>query len=140
MNFDVPAEDEWPLIFDTWSKSWMKSAWSGTVRNCDWAETSRKASGEIVDRATTRVTVLWTTTEDGVRRVVGYSVSEPSKKVIHWLYVKRDFRGYGNARRLLSEIMGNTSRAEWRYTHRTNACSRLFRGMVHDKSFACAKA
>jgi GNAT superfamily N-acetyltransferase len=140
MQFDAPTEDEWPFIFDSWANSWMKSPWAGTVRNCDWPEVSRKASSEIVDRATTRVTVLWQETEDGVRRIVGYSVSEPAQRVIHWIYVRRDCRGYGNGRRLLQEIMGDTRRSEWVYTHRTNACSRFFRGMKHDKSRACLKA
>lgn len=139
MQYGPPEENEWPLIFDSWARSWMKSAWSGTFRNCDWDELSRKASSEIIDRPSTRVTVAYTFTDKNVRRVAGYVVYEPGIKVIHWLYVKRDFRGHGVARDLLREVLGSTAMPEWKYTHRTNACSRLFRNMIHDKSYACAK-
>lgn len=145
-QIDIPSDEpgggepsEWNLIFETWALSWRKSPWSGTVRNCDWDVTSRAASGELVDRATTRVFVLCSTTDTGVRRVKGYIVAEPGRKIIHWVYTKRDFRNQGVARRLMQHVMGDTRRAEWIYTHRTYACSRLFRGMKHDKSYACRK-
>lgn len=139
MQIGTPEEKEWALIFDSWARSWMKSPWSGTVRNCDWPETSRKAAQEIVDRQTTVVKVAWGATENGERRVAGYIVYEPTRRIIHWLYTKRDFRGQGVARQLLAAATESTERSTWIYTHRTNACSRLFRGMKHDKSYACTK-
>ena len=135
----TPDESEWSLIFDSWARSWMKSPWSGTFRNCDWDDASRKASQELVDRPTTRVVVAYGFTEAGVRRVKGYIVYEPARRIIHWLYTKRDFRGQGVARQLLAFATESTERSTWVYTHRTNACSRLFRGMKHDKSYACTK-
>lgn len=141
----APEGDEWNLIFDSWARSWMKSRWSGTVRNCDWDDTSRKASKELTDRPTTVVLVAYQPLEDGTRRVKGYIVAEPSKKVIHWVYTKRDFRNQGVARELLQHVMGEAAapfsneRKEWRFTHCTDACRRLFRNMRHDKSAACSK-
>lgn len=147
-DIDIPSDapegggkSEWNLIFDSWALSWRKSPWSGTVRNCDWPEVSKAASGEIVDRPTTCVRVAWIKTEDGVRRVKGYIVAEPSKKVIHWIFVKRDYRNQGVARALMQHVMGEDfgHRRNWVYTHRTYACARLFRGMQHDKAYACRK-
>ncbi len=138
MPFSPPEADEFSFIFDSWANSWMKSPWSGTFRNCDYQEMSRKSFSEIIDRPTTVVTVMWTGDADS-RRIVGYAVTEPSRKIIHWLYVKRDFRGFGSARRLLDNVLGDSKPTEWIYTHRTNACSKLFRGMRHDKAPACVK-
>lgn len=139
MNFDTPTAEEFPLIFDSWARCWMKSPWAGTVRNCDYPTVSRASMSELIDRPGTRVTVLHTVTDDGVRRVVGYSVSEPSRHIIHWLYVKRDFRGLGNGRRLLAEIVGTTDKRLWSYTHKTNACNKFFRGLTHDPAPARVK-
>ncbi len=141
MQFDTPMADEYRLIFDSWARSWMKSPWSGTFRNCDYDAGSRAMMSEIIDRPGTRVTVLWVWTEDEVpvRRVVGYSVSEPARKVMHWVYVKDKSRGAGIGRRLVKEVLGETDPREWVYTHKTNACAKLFRGMRHDKAKACCQ-
>jgi len=138
MQFDTPTAEEYPLLFDSWARCWMKSPWAGCIRNCDYDTVSRATIGELIDRPGTRVTVLYTVTEAGIRRVVGYSVSEPAKRVIHWVYVKRDFRGMGNGRRLLAEL--TTDRRGWVYTHKTNACEKFLRGMKHDPAPARVKA
>lgn len=135
----APEADEWNLIWDSWARSWMKSQWSGTVRNCDWKDVTSKSFKELVDRPTTIVYVAYEPLENGMRRMKGYIVAEPSRKIIHWLYVKRDYRGQGVARDLLDKVLIGSQRREWTYTHRTNACQRLFRGMRHDKSSACSK-
>lgn len=142
MKYDAPTAEEWPFIFDSWARSFHKSPWAGIVRNCDWPETSRAASAEIVDRPSTRVTVLVTETEKGERRIVGYSVSEPERGVLHWLYVKRDYRGMGHGRRLLQEVVGHNpiNRKRWVYTYKTNASERFLRGMVHKPEHARVKA
>jgi len=85
MQFDIPTAEEFPLIFDSWARCWMRSPWAGCVRNCDWDTTTRATASEIIDRKGTRVTVLYTVTPEGVRRVMGYSVSEPARHVLHWL-------------------------------------------------------
>lgn len=139
-NIGVPeGETEWSLIWDSWARSWMKSPWSGTFRNCDWKELTRAVSQEIIDRPTTRVYVAWGETEDGTRKLKGYIVTEPSRKIIHWLYVKRDFRGQKVAKALLESALLDTDRRDWVYTHKTYACNYLLRGMKHDKSYACKK-
>lgn len=142
MKFDSPTADEFPLIFDSWARCWMKSPYAGCVRNCDWDQISRATASEIIDRPTTRVTVLVTETEDGSRRVAGYSVSEPERAIVHWIYVKRDFRGMGLGLRLLNEVkaQGAHQNSKWAYTHRTNACERFFRGMKWDPVPARVKA
>ena len=75
-----------------------------------------------------------------VRRVMGYAVSEPDRHVLHWLYVKRDFRGVGIGAKLLAEILGTTDKRAWTYTHKMPACDKFLRGMKHAPQHARVKA
>ncbi len=140
MLFDMPTAEEYPLIFDSWARCWHKSPWAGCVRNCDYDTVSRAMINEIIDRKDTRVSVLYTVTEGGARRVMGYSVSEPSRHVLHWLYVKRDFRGVGIGYKLLADVLGpDLDRRQWTYTHKTSACDKFLRGLKHAPQHARVK-
>ena len=41
--FDSPLADEWPLVFDTWARSFKKSPWAGCVPNHKYDDVSRAA-------------------------------------------------------------------------------------------------
>jgi len=125
MTFDSPNADEFPLIFDSWARSFEKSPYAGCIRNCDYDQVSRAGMTEIVDRA--RVVVAVQLTPNGQRRVMGYSVSEPDRKVLHYIYVKRDFRGMGVGRSLRRDVCPDADLKSWRYTYRTNASERFLR-------------
>jgi GNAT superfamily N-acetyltransferase len=137
VRYDAPTADELPFIYDSWANSFRKSKWAGCVLNRDWEATSRATIGEILDRA--RVIVAVVDLEDGTRRVVGYSVSEPARSCLHWLYVKRDFRGFGYGRQLLDHTLDGAT-GPWVYTHRTNASTRfLGHGFTWDPVIARVK-
>ncbi len=119
-EFDYPQPEEYPLIFDTWARSFRKSPWAGCVPNHLWDQVSRACIGELLTRS--RVIVAVKNLPEG-RRVMGYSVSEPG--VLHWLYVKNDFRGLGIGRSLLE--LTTSGWDQYVYTHQTRA-SRKFLG------------
>lgn len=126
MTFDAPTADELPLIFDSWSRSFRKSDWAGCVPNHKWDEVSRVAIAELLERSVCIVALA--PRVPGIfegRRVMGYAVCEPNYKVLHWLYVKDDYRRQGIGRALLREVRQGTE--GWKYTHRT-AASRNFLG------------
>jgi GNAT superfamily N-acetyltransferase len=127
MRIDSPEAEEFAFIFDSWAKAFRMSDWAGVVRNCDWDVTSRAAMAELVDRPTARIEVMVVETEDGTRRIAGYSVSEPSRKILHWLYVKRDFRGMGIGRKLRRSLTSDQELSQWTYTYRTDASARFLR-------------
>ena len=123
MKFDSPRADEWPLVFDAWASSFRKSPWAGCVPNHLWDQVSRAAATEIIDRGA-RVLCAVADLPDGNRRVMGYAVAEGP--ILHWLFVKRDYRGMGVGRALLAEIMaGVGDSVEKSYTHRTRSSSRF---------------
>lgn len=122
ITFSEPQADEFPLIFDSWANSFRKSPWAGCVPNHLWDQVSRADIAGIIDRGA-RVVVALAPQVPGIfegRRVMGYSVSEPG--VLHWLYVKKDYRGQGVAKALLAETTRDwPARRPWLYTHRTRA-------------------
>lgn len=125
MKFDTPNADEFPFIFDSWARSFRDSPYAGCIRNCDYDHVSRAGMAEIIDRAV--VTVAVQDTPDGQRRIAGYAVYEPDRKVLHYIYVKRDFRGMGVGRSLRRLVCQDVDLKSWRYTYRTNASERFLR-------------
>lgn len=117
-----------PLIFDSWARSFRKSPWAGCVPNHLWDMVSRAAASEIIDRGATVICAV--TPIEGredeypeVRRVMGYSVSEPEMRTLHWLYVKDDYRGGGVGKALLEKTCGDGH--GWSYSHKTKASTKF---------------
>lgn len=138
MKLDAPRADEFNFIFDSWARSFQKSKWAGCIPNNMYDSVSRAASSEIIDRGA-RVTVAVEEMDDGTRNIVGYSVSEPAKKVVHYIYVKRQLRGFGIGRRLMLDVVGDGALEKWKYTYKTGASDRFLRGMQWDPTLARVK-
>lgn len=122
MDLDSPTAEEFAFIFDSWASSFKKSPYAGCITNDMYPEVSRRTMQDIVDRGA-RLRVAYAQPDDGDRRVMGYSVSEPGKRILHYLYVKRDFRGMGIGTGLLNDVLTATESGDlaWTYTHRTKA-------------------
>lgn len=131
MKFAPPLPDEYGLIYDAWSNSYRKSPWAGTIPNNLYDQVSRATASEILSRGA-RV-VMAVEEVPGGRRAIGYSVSEPAKGVLHWLYVKRDYRGLGLGKALLAETLQPfPADVRWVYTHRTKASAHFLRDVRID--------
>lgn len=126
-----PTADELPLIFDTWATSFRRSPWAGCVPNRSWNRVMREGFADILERPATVCKVAVAPLESGERRVMGYYVAEPARNILHWLYVKKDYRRLaGLGRQLLLHATAQGSReagSKWRYTYRTD-CSARFLG------------
>jgi GNAT superfamily N-acetyltransferase len=127
VEITTPTADEMPLVYDAWANSYRKSPWAGTVPNHLWDSVSRESIKSLLSRGA-RVLVAVTPVAGheaeypAVRRVMGYSVSEPSRRVLHWLFVKEKFRRVGIGRALLDATCPDGA---YTYTHRTRASSRF---------------
>ena len=127
MIFSRPTSEEFKFVVDSWSNSFRKSPYAGCVPNNLWAEVSRATITQLIMRPTAEVTVALAPTTDGSRgRVMGYYVSEPG--ILHWLYVKKDFRRLGIGTKLLENSLSSWPgelRARPRYTHKTDSSLRF---------------
>lgn len=124
LKFALAEPEEYALVFDSWARSFQKSPWAGCIPNHLYAQVSRAASAEIIDRGA-KVIVAFVELPEG-RRVVGYSVSEPRRGVLHWLFVKHDYRGLGIGRALLKETSAAWGPSDWySYTYRTRASAKF---------------
>lgn len=122
MEITSPTADEFAFVFDSWANSFRKSPWAGCIPNNLYDQVSRATMTNILDRGA-RVLVAVTPIDghEG-RRVMGYSVFEPERRTLHWVFVKRDFRGVGVGRTLLAATCPGDDR--WSYTHRTRASAK----------------
>lgn len=98
------------LIFATWLKSYQNSSLfaKGIPREVFFAA-HHKVIERILERAEVRLAVL----PDDPSVVFGWSVTEPG--LVHYVYVKPDFRKYGIAKSLLAHVAGEP----WSYSHST---------------------
>lgn len=119
MKFDLPTAEELPLVYDAWAQSFRKSPFAGCVRNDMWDQVQRATISELLTRSTVVVAIA----DEGERRVIGYSVSEPG--VLHWLYVKNALRRLGCGARLLEETTQGWT--QFVYTHRTRVSDKFLR-------------
>lgn len=132
IDFSSPNEDELKFILDSWSSSYRKSKFAGTVPNNLWQEVVRSTAVQLMARPNCRVIVALSPSPNPIAidasrgRVMGYSVSEPG--ILHWIYTKKDYRRLGVASTLLGKEMNDwdDELKKWpRYTHRTDSSTRF---------------
>jgi GNAT superfamily N-acetyltransferase len=124
MKFAPAEADEHAFVYDSWSRSFQKSPFAGCIPNHLYPQVSRACISETLERGA-RVLVMYADLPEGGRRVAGYSVSEPDKAVLHWLFVKKGWRGLGKGRELLAETVAAFPQGDWTYTHRTRASTKF---------------
>jgi hypothetical protein len=139
MVFDTPTADEFKFVKDSWANSFRKSPWAGCIPNHLYDQVSRETIRSILDRgALVLVAVTPIAGQEDqfpeVRRVIGYSVSEPERGILHWLYVKAGpdglgYRGLGRGRAILEKTVELFNpNVDWTYTFRTRASERFLNG------------
>ncbi len=131
MVIDTPTADELKLVYDAWGNSFRKSPWAGCVPNHLYDSVSRETARSIIDRGAlvlVAVTPIAGAEDEfpAVRRVMGFAVAEPHRNVLHFLYVKNNYRGTGRGSALLDEVTKDFDpELDYVYTHRTRASSRF---------------
>lgn len=108
-------------------KHWLASARSGyAYRNMREGDFTRSYS-RIIDRLLERSLVLVVASKDNPDRLVGFSVSEhPNDKaaIVHYVYVKFDWRKVGIAR-ALAQAAGLETIPNITCTHDNNVCQMI---------------
>jgi GNAT superfamily N-acetyltransferase len=116
MRDGTPSDLE--FIFSTWLRSmWASDPMLRHMARRDFFPAQHRVIERLLSRgATVRVAHL----EGAPHVILGYTVTE-RPGVLHWVYVKQDFRGFGIATRLLDGL------AWARYTHWTPDLRRILR-------------
>lgn len=87
----VKPEDE-AFIYSTWLRGlYFGNAWFRQISKVDYFEKYRKVIEYLLKTA--KVTIVCLIEDPEV--IVAYSVASPDNSTLHWLYVKRNWRGQG---------------------------------------------
>lgn len=115
-------ESDISFIFNTWLKSYRKSRITEGIENPIYFNEHHKVIEDLLKRCD----VVVASASDDSSIVYGYMVFEiiEGQFVIHWAYVKNDFRELGifNA---MQEVAGRDKEILGCYTHRTFICEKL---------------
>lgn len=85
-----------PFIFDSWRRSYIgQSPFTQFIPRKEFDREHSKVISKLIERSTPRIAVK---TEDP-DVIVGYIVFEPN--ILHYVYVKEAFRGFGMCRKLI---------------------------------------
>lgn len=117
-----------PFIYSSWLKSYRDApAVAGIPNGIYYA-----GQHALIERLLERSTVVVACSSDDPQQIMGYGVGEilaPSTAVLHWLYVKHTFRGFGIAKALEGTLVHKAATVF--YTHRVKSCDRLMRSRSH---------
>lgn len=102
------AGDAWNKVRGTTTWTWR----STDIQIGHFADLTRRLTRDtvanILQRETCRA-VIACDVEDS-DHILGFAIGEPSRSILHWAYVKHDFRGQGLCGSMLERLMGADAR------------------------------
>lgn len=117
----LAGEQDYNFILANWSKSFRSSPWAGTVRNNHYHSSMKNTIDDLIERGMLLVVLCSLEDSDQLLGFIAYEVSS-TVPVVHYLFIKPDFRGHKLTKKLLNHI--NASEC-FIYTHRTIDCNKL---------------
>ena len=111
------AENDLDFILDGWLKSYRRSPYAGSVPNNLYFKVYSTAIQQLIDRGM-QIDILESSKVDSKLGFVAYECSERLGVVIHYIYLKEEYRGEGFAQFLLGYI-GIDPGKPFLYTFRT---------------------
>ena len=114
-----------PFIYNSWLKSYRDAPAVAGIPNTLYYQ----GQHALIERLLKDSVVVVACSSDDPSQIMGYGVGEvqpsPGRTVLHWLYVKHPFRGFGIMRSLEGALVNKASQVF--YTHRVKSCDRLMR-------------
>lgn len=106
----IPADEA--FVFDSWLNSYRNSPFSKNIRTTLYFEEHRK----LIQRICAKATVICAVNPEDGNHIYGWACAEPEHPlpVIHYVFVKDLYRGFGVARLLIRELKVSSKFA---YTH-----------------------
>lgn len=129
LTFPLRGADKGDLgfIFGTWRDTFRESQWAGVIPNHLYRETMDETIRGLLARG---AKVLVATNPSDASHLVGfvcYEAPSDHPPVLHYIFVKDAFRGYGAGKQLL-ERAGFDRQLPFHYTHRTTLLTRRVKG------------
>ena len=113
-DYNAVADER--FIYATWIKSFRDSSFCRAVPAPIYERSQRQRIGNILSRDTTYILIA--TPKDTPELILGYLVGE-SPNVIHYLYVKKDYRQLGLTDKLFWFKDGWSADEPILYTHKS---------------------
>ena len=128
-------ETDYNFVLSSWAHSFKGSPWAGVCPNNLWHPQMKETLDQLLERG---ATVLMAVADDDTDHLIGYVCYETGLSgvaVIHYVFVKDEFRTGGMGKALLS-IAAN---GKFIYTFRTPDGKSLERGGTHVPAIARRK-
>jgi hypothetical protein len=125
-----PQTDE-SFILNSWLKEFRLSPFAETISNPVYYANQHRIIENIIKRSD----VVVCCNEEDEDQIYGYAVGEHTEQgelVLHWLYVKRPFRGFGLSELLTNKFERNGKKGY--FTHLDNFMKFVAgkMGLIHD--------
>lgn len=109
--------DDWNFITNSWLKSFQNSNFARSIDSGTYFKFQQKRIEEVVGNCIVKVAV---SAQDD-KQILGYIAYEYGNLVdciVHYIFVKKTFRGFGIARKLWEDAVTNTAKVY--HTHLTS--------------------
>lgn len=106
-----------PFIFATYLKSYKLAPVNRRIRDTIYYPAQHALLERCLARPSTKVVIACLTDEPST--ILGYAIREYERAIIHYIYVKHEFQGYGIARMLISPDKRDP--VDYTFTHWTEA-------------------
>lgn len=104
------------FLYSTWIKSFRDSGFCRAVPTPIYNRSQRERVRALLEKDFTYVLVACS--PETPELIYGYAVGE-APNVLHYVYVKKDYRGQGIGKRLLSHLLDHSTNNPVLYTHKS---------------------
>lgn len=97
-------DEDQSFIFSSWLKSYRNCSVAAGIPNTIYFDKQHATISRLLEKPTTLAIVACDPNDEST--IYGYIIAEldASDMVLHWIYTKHSFRGFGLARALVDEI------------------------------------
>lgn len=99
-------ESDINFIYSTWLKSYRQSSWAEMMPNSVFFSQHAEIIKQIIARPTTSITIICNPEDE--EQVYGYLVSEANHSILHFAYIKYNYRKLSMMKTLLSTFGKST--------------------------------
>ena len=129
-------DEDRPFVLNAWLEGYRRSKFAGTVPNNLFDRVYSTAIQQLIDRGM-QIDLLVAADDDLDQKLgfIAYETAQNGTLVVHWLYVKTEFREKGLAHFMRSSVSPSEA---FLYTFRTSY-SRYFKKAIHAPAIARRK-